>query len=636
MRVSLSAAVLAASAGLLVAALFFGGGTDNERLLPIALAALFVAGTGVVASLAGLVPLPRLDAAGVAFLVLLTGFVVWSGLSVEWSIAPDRSWDLFNRELAYLAFAAVGIYAGAFLPRSLRVVAAGVALALGAVIAWALAGKMIPSLFPDGGRFARLRSPVGYWNGLALLAAIGLVLGLWLACARERRRLERAAGAVLAYGAIVALVLTYSRSGIVVAVLGAAAWVVAGGAAVDALATLLLAAAAAAPVLVFAFLRSGITGDGEPYSTRVHDGALFAPIVLGAAALVGVAAFVLAGRRPVSEPTRRLVVRGTVGAVAAAAAVVLVVTVVRAGGPGDWLDQRWHDFSSSSDVPGEQPSRLLTASSNHRWTWWQEAWRGFEQSPLEGRGAGSFQLVNLLERPSRITVTQPHNLMLQALSDTGIVGFLLLAGAIVAAAVAVRTTIRRARGPDRAAALALAIAAAAYLVQSLVDVDWDFVATSGLVFFLLGVLVAGGTRRAGRPWWAFAAAVATVGAAASLLVPWLAVQKVDDAAAAFDRRDYAASASDAERANSLNPLAVEPLYALGLARTFQRRLDEAERAYAHAVRLQPDNPSTWYQLGYFELQRRRDRASGCAVLTRSLELDRFDSDAASLRKEACG
>jgi O-antigen ligase/polysaccharide polymerase Wzy-like membrane protein len=634
LRLNASSAVVLASAGLLVAALFFGGGTDTDRLLPIGLAALFVAGALVVATLAGLLPVPRLDTAGIAFLALLAGFVLWSGLSVDWSIAPDLSWDLFNRELAYLAFALAGLYAGALVPRSVRVVASGLALALGAVIAWALAGKVIPSLFPDGGRFARLRSPVGYWNGLALLAAVALVLGLWIATDSGRRRAHRIAGAVLTYGALVAVVLTYSRSGIAVAVLGTLAWLLLGGEAFETLAALLVAGIGAVPVLAFALLRSGITGDHQLYSTRVQDGALFAPVLLGGVALVVAGAYLLLRAPPVSERLRRVAVRGTIGAGALAVAAVLVVLFVRAGGPGPWIEARWHEFSSSSAVP-QQSSRLGSLSSNHRWTWWQEAWRSFEHAPAEGRGAGSFPIVNLLERPSAITVTQPHNLLLQALSDTGVIGFVLLAGAIAAAVLAVRRTIGRASGDERSATVALAIGAGAYLVQALVDIDWDFVATTGPLFFVLGALVARGTRPSSLSLWALGGAAAAGVAAASLLVPWLSVRKTDDAYGAIAGGDAVAAVSDAKQANSLNPLSVEPLYWLALARIAQSRIDDAELAYARAVKLQPDNPNTWFELGAFELETNKDKVSACAVLTRAVELDRFDSEARRLRDRAC-
>jgi hypothetical protein len=145
------------------------------------------------------------------------------------------------------------LYVGTLSRGSAFVVASALALSLGAVIVWALAGKIVPSaLFPDGGRFARLRSPVGYWNGLAFLAAVALVLGLWLATERARHVAARTPCAVLIYGAMVTVVLTYSRSGIAIAVLGALAWLALGGAALEMLAAMLLSLLVAAPVIGFA------------------------------------------------------------------------------------------------------------------------------------------------------------------------------------------------------------------------------------------------------------------------------------------------------------------------------------------------------------------------------------------------
>jgi hypothetical protein len=319
-----------------------------------------------------------------------------------------------------------------------------------------------------------------------------------------------------------------------------------------------------------------------------------------------------------------------------AACGVLIASVVRAGGPGSWLEARWHDFSSSKDVPSQQATRFNSLSSNHRWEWWQEAWHSFEDAPGKGRGAGTFPFVNVLERSRPITVTQPHSLFLQALSDTGIVGFLLLAGAVVAAALAAVRAVRGARGPERPAALALSIAAAAYLVQSLVDIDWDFVAVSGFLFFVVGVLAArGAAKTEPAPTWALGAAAGACVAASSLLLPWLSTQKTEDAYAAIDRSALSAAASDARAAHSLNSLAVEPLFALGLAESLRGHPAAAERAYARAVRQQPDNPDTWFELGNFELGLKGGRNAACAFLTRATELDRFDKGAIALRNKTC-
>ena len=77
-------------------------------------------------------------------------------------------------------------------PRQLAATASSALL--GAVCVWSLAGKVLPWLYEDYGRIARLRGPVGYWNALALLGDIALPIGLCLAtrlrCGRDAARLR--------------------------------------------------------------------------------------------------------------------------------------------------------------------------------------------------------------------------------------------------------------------------------------------------------------------------------------------------------------------------------------------------------------------------------------------------------------
>src|SRR5438874_2633895 len=96
---------------------------------------------------------------------------------------------------------------------------------LTAVLLVALAAKVIPGLYGDYGRLARLRWPLAYWNELALVAAATVPLGLWLAGRRERPLRARVAGVLHVYVAFVAVVLTFSRFGIFLAIAAAVVWV---------------------------------------------------------------------------------------------------------------------------------------------------------------------------------------------------------------------------------------------------------------------------------------------------------------------------------------------------------------------------------------------------------------------------
>ena len=193
---------LIGAAGVLAAfALFFGDGSTYPPLVWIGGLAVLAAAVGVALVLLGVLAFPKLDGFGVAFLALLGWFVLWNGLSIVWSLQPDRSWEYFNRGIVYFAFALLGVLVGAASTRSVRAVALGLLGVFGAVLLWALLGKVIPNLVPDGERIARLREPLDYWNALALVGAMTLPLALWAAVRREHPWLLRVASVVVAFAA---------------------------------------------------------------------------------------------------------------------------------------------------------------------------------------------------------------------------------------------------------------------------------------------------------------------------------------------------------------------------------------------------------------------------------------------------
>jgi hypothetical protein len=603
MRAAAGLLLLSAVGTLITVSLFFGGSLSGGRLFWIGIFAEALGLCAVAAGLAGLVPLAVPRRAGLAAVGLLSAFVCWNGVTMIWSIAPDRSWGYLNRGAVYVAFCLLGFVVAANVRMPARVVAGGLAVLLFGVVGWALLGKVFPSLFPDGARVARLRNPIGYWNALALACALALPLGLWAATRRSWRRELRAGGVLLLYFGVIALVLTFSRAGILVAAVAVLLWLVFVPGRLESFGALLVSVVPAAAVAGWASTRAGLVDDNQPLAARRSDGAWFALVAVVVGVLVVTAALWADGadRRFADAAARRLWARRIGTGIGAVAVAGVIAVSAASGGPGAWLKE----FRGGGEVGGSA-QRIGTLSSNNRWAWWQEAWRVFEEKPAGGKGAATFEFSRRRVRGSSVVTNEPHNIALQALSETGIVGFLLGAGAVLAALVAIARAVGRLHGEERAAAVSLAIGIPAYLLHALADIDWDFVAVSAPVFFVGGLLIGMGgeareVRARGRPLLAVGVALAVLAGVYSLAAPWLASNRVDDAYAALASLDPGSAASDARDAASLNPLSVQPIWALATAYASVRDVRDAVKQFERATRLQPENSDTWVELGEYEL-----------------------------------
>jgi hypothetical protein len=485
-----------------------------------------------------------------------------------------------------------------------RTAALGLAGLLALVLGYALLAKGIPSLYPDYGRVARLRSPIGYWNELALLGDLALVLGLWRAAGR---RLD---GALLVFGGTLTCLLAYSRGGVVIGLLLAGAWLAVDRRRLESLAALAVGGGAGVAVAAISLALPGIADDGQAHSVRAHDGRIFLLVVVVAGLLVAAVARFLQRVEPGPESRRRASL--ALGAAIALAAVGGIAGVaLHSGGSTTPSAAGAHCVTGAG--------RFACSSSDERLDWWKEAWQSFTAHPLDGTGAGSFDLAHRLRRAHFTRpVTEPHNLALQALGETGIVGFALFAAAVAFAALAVRS---RLRGRDPALVV-LALCLLAYLAHVLIDVGYDFVAVSAPVFVVLGLLLApsSGTAPRREPVWSLGTLLLAGTAILSLAAPYIASHKVDVALQKLDP-------SIAAQAHSWNPVAVEPLLveaALIGTRDRQKALD----LFHQAVDTQPDNPDTWVQLGEFELDEMKNPCAAYRYLNQAYTLDRFDPDVA--------
>ena len=601
-----------------LAALYAGDGSDVGGILPVGGGAVVLLAGALGAIGVGRLPAPRAGVTGVALVASLVGLVVWIGATIAWSVAPDRSWDAFNRAVAFAAFLGLGLVLGAAArTHAARICGALLAGTIATALLWALLGKAVPSLDPEGELVGRLNEPVDYWNALALLADVALVLGLWLAVSRAHRLGIRVAGGVLVYVAVLSLALTLSRVGVIAGAAVLALWLALADERV--VGAFVLAAAGVPAVLVagWAFTRPALVEAGASHDDRVADGVVFGGLALAGAAVAAVLVL-LAVRRSVDTSLRDRAKRWLVvlGAVVAVSGVVV---------GGIAIGNAIASGRSCAEV-ANAPSRLGSLDLNSRWCWWNEAWDVFAGNAPEGAGAGTFEIARKRYREDARAVRQPHSVPIRQLADGGVVGLGLFLVLVAAGAAVCICSLRRAAGAERAAAVALVSAPAAYLVHALVDYEWDFLATTGLVLVTLGVLASAGrglgVRAGGRP---VALTVGVVALALAVLVSFAAPSISERGVRASTRLlidgDLERAREQAEWAHSWNPLAVEPLVALARVEQRDGNVAEAQRRYIDAVELQPENPEPWYALGIFELEVRDDACSAYRFLNEAYTRD---------------
>lgn len=534
---------LAAPLLLVGLALYFGGGPADGS----------VSWLGGLALLSALVLLARRGLPGGTLSVVPLGaLALWCAVSISWSWLPDRSWDYANRTAVYALAALLGLWAA----ERTGELAEGLAVLLGSVVAYSLLGKVLPVLYDYGGPdVTRLRGPIGLWNQLALAADFTLVLALAL-----RRR-----GVLPAYVALVALLLTYSRGGVVTAVFLLAAFFALDDERIEAAAAFFAALVPAAVVVAVAFVLPGITSNDQSSHVRWRDGVAFGVVVLA-----GAAAALVLSKRPQLRDARIVRWAGASLATATVAAGVVLVVVHGIG----------------SGTVGNGGGRFASTSSNFRFTWWEQAWRGFRHHVLDGTGAGSFKLVNLLYRKTYLDETiEPHNLPLQFLSELGLVGLVLLAAALF-------FLLRRGVG-RRGGELALALLLPAFVVHSLVDVDWDFAAVAIPAFVAAGAITGGAARRVDTSTLLPAGGIAIL-LAGALFSPWLARRWANQA---YFATSPAHAISLSNRAHALDPLLLDPYWTKAIALNARGERQKAFDEYVAATKRQPHNPLAWYYAG---------------------------------------
>jgi O-antigen ligase len=601
----------------------------------IALSAVAAANGGYDPPSWGLAAAPLLTAAALALAVrsrvvmsrperiMLTAFSGLTGVmavSALWSGDAGAGFLAAERALVY-----VGALATVFVLVRTDAVAgllAGCLAAAAATVMNGLVGIVAPSTVAVDGvaQTGRMAAPIGYWNGLAVVAAIGILLGLGLAARSTTATARIAALAPLPLLAV-GLYLTFSRGGWLVLALGMIAML--------ALETrrwqLAVVVASALPALALDVLVTAaspaLTHVGSLLGPATAQGHRLGLVIAGTVPVMAAAALTTLWVERVWKPSRRVTRIARVVVLAAVLAGVAAPVVVY-GSPRAVAQNLYNQFdarppggfrSTHGQAGKSLNDRLFNLSGNSRIQLWSSAWSDWRAHMVLGSGAGTYARWWLAHRQGTLKVQNAHSLYLETLAELGPLGLLvLLAGIGVPLVIAVR----------RRGSPLVAVAAAAYLAYVLhAGFDWDFQLPGVTLFGLVcgaAVLVAArpSAGRALRPWLRWSA----VAIAAILVIAALAGLRgnlaLDQSARATAAGNWSAAAADARIAHAWQPWSDAPWVALGEAELGSGHYASASTAFTHATRVAPGDWQAW-----FGLARSTSGAERRQALTRALRLD---------------
>ena len=548
-------------------------------------------------------------------------WTVWNGISVVWSGARDAGFEGTNEVLAVTLMGAVM----AFTPWRMRSLLPLLVLWAGAIAAIATVDlvSFVASSDP-GSRLleSRYLGPVGYSNGSAALGAMAFWPLLAVAAGGPRfpalarvaalpaamlvlawALLPQSRGTMLAGLAVIPLFLAMSSHRVRVLTRMA---VVGGG--------LLICVPALFDVYTASREKRGIDDVVETAVTRV--GIAVAVALAASLVLVAIERRLRPGAGTVRW-TRRVGVALTVLLVVGAAGVGIArQEQIRSG-----LSDRWDTFSSFADVVNtDTGARIGQVLPDKRYDYWKVAYAAFRDAPVLGGGAGDFEVRYAADKLYPKHSRYVHDIWLRALSETGVVGGVLLLAALLAGLVALVCARVRCAVVAHPAIAAVTTLSVAFFLQC--SLDWLEEVPALLapaVALPLAVLRATSSGRRGVPW-AIPALVAVV-AVLVMVPPYLSVRNIergDD----LRRTDPRAALAAYDRAAAWNPLAVEPHLSRGFTALDLRDAALARRSFEEALDVREDWVAV-FELGLLDSQAGR-RAAARRQLTRAAALNHND------------
>ena len=407
----------------------------------------------------------RLGRLELVFLCLVTALVGWTWISSAWSIDLSASVLEGQRGLVLIgAVAAVFLLAPA---RPVRPLLGAVGAATTGISAYALATRLFPGRIGSYDTLAvyRLNTPIGYWNGLGVFAALGAVLALGFA-ARGARPVTRGVAAASLLVLVPTLYFTFGRGAWLAGFAGLVVLFALDARRLQLAAVALCVLPWPALAVALASRSHALTRQSSILPRAAHDGhrlALELALLAVAAAGAAVAAQQVERRVAVS---RRVRLAFTVVLIACVLAA-LGAGISRYGSPPTIARKAYDSFTSAPKSTTDLNARLFSLSSNGRTDLWHVAWLEVKAHPVAGGGAGSYARYYLAHRHTTQQVQDAHSLYLETLAELGPLGLALLLAMLALPLVAAVRLRRHPLVPVAAAAYAV------FLVHALADWDWE-------------------------------------------------------------------------------------------------------------------------------------------------------------------
>ena len=558
---------------------------------------------------------PALSRREMLMVLSLLGLGGWSLASAVWS--GDVSSAVLSTERLLVYVTAIAALALVARRDSGPAIAAGVLAAGTVVCADALARLVWPAQFALGGvaDTGRIAAPVGYWNGVGILAAVCALLALGLA-ARAGGLATRLVAAATIPVLVVALYLSFSRGAWIALALGLTAAIV-----VDRSRWQLVFAAGAAALCTVvdvagAATSSALTHTGSPVGATAAQSHRLAIAMVVSAMLLSATSAGIWHLEQRWSPTASLARAGRYLGIGLLLAIVLSPVAVY-GSPRAAVSGLYNALAARP--PGALATggghasrnlnqRLFNLSGTDRLNLWSTAWHQYTAHPVLGSGAGRYQQYWLAHRPSTLHVVNAHNLYLETLDELGPLGLVLL---LVALATPL-TAVRHARSAPIAAGLAGAYVAAVAHVTA--DWDWQLpgVMLAGLA---AGVALTAAARPEARRRmvrldfslrWVAVAVLVLIAAGATFGLRVNTALSASSSSAG--KADFAAAAAEARVATTWAPWMEQGWLTLGEAQLGQTRYPAAAVTFRHAIRIAPADWQAWYGLARAESGPARRRA----------------------------